>query len=382
MTQQIFDDYLKALYLKSKTNLRNGFDEKIIARLIGLDRNEAQNVIHYLAGKNYLDTKNNFGDNISLTPNGIDYVLELHKNKVYKVIRFQKAKYLPPASRLVFGFFYWYDTISDDGKIEQKTISAFASDILTMTWGLTWEGNGNRDAEKILLQFAKNKIIEKLKEGTLNEHEELTLMTSNQPNTCPYNSENLIETKFAEFEIEMESKTLYEEIMENKLAPSIIETRDEINAIFREKYKSNLLLLNEERNLLDFFKTASSLEEFSFRVSSLGEVSRNLNIHILRKLTNNELDTEKKSVDLLEEFIKLQNIDAHDIIAILRNFGKIRQAYPIHSDNSRVIKGLEYFKLDYPVKDFENSWTTLLDNYLISLKQLFNLLTELPTTKK
>ena len=73
-----------------------------------------------------------------------------------------------------------------------------------------------------------------------------------------------------------------------------------------------------------------------------------MNVHILRKLTSNELDTEKKSVDLLEEFIKLQNVDAKEIIEILRNFGKIRQAYPTHSDNSRVIKGLQYFKLDYP----------------------------------
>jgi len=49
MTQQIFDDYLKALYLKSKNDLRAGCNEKIIAKLVGLSRLDAQNVLHYLA---------------------------------------------------------------------------------------------------------------------------------------------------------------------------------------------------------------------------------------------------------------------------------------------------------------------------------------------
>ncbi len=102
-----------------------------------------------------------------------------------------------------------------------------------MTWGLTWDGKGPLDAEKILLQFAKDKIIEKAKEETLNDQEEFTLMRSTQPVKCPYTSENLIETKYAEFEIEIEAETksLTEEIMEGKLAISIIETRDEINAV-------------------------------------------------------------------------------------------------------------------------------------------------------
>jgi len=89
MTQQIFDDYLKALYLKSKNDLRAGCNEKIIAKLVGLSRLDAQNVLHYLAAK-YIDTKSGYGDNISLTSEGIDYVLKLHKNKVYKTIHFKK----------------------------------------------------------------------------------------------------------------------------------------------------------------------------------------------------------------------------------------------------------------------------------------------------
>lgn len=372
MTQQIFDDYLKALYLKSKNDLKSGYNEKLIAKVIGLNRTEAKNVLHYLSEK-YIDTKNGFGDNISLTSSGIDYVLKLRQNKVYKIICFKKATYLPPTSRLVFGFLYWYDLINEDGTVEAKTIAAFASDILSVTWQLTWDGKDPLDAEKILLQYAKDKIIEKVKEATLNDNEELTLMTSTHPATSPYNSENLIETKYAEFEIEVETqaKPLTEEIMEGKLAISIIETRDEINAVFREKFGDNLLLLNQERNIVDFFKSAISLEEFTFRVSSLAEVSRNLNVTFLRKLTNDSSEPAKLSVDLLELFLNQRNLPL-EIIEVLRNFGRIRQAYPNHKDHPGVIKSLQFFNLSYPVRDFEGSWTTLLTYYLNTLKKFFN----------
>ncbi|MEP6465993.1 MAG: hypothetical protein ABJB05_06790 [Parafilimonas sp.] len=372
MTQQIFDDYLKALYLKSKNDLRSGYSEKLIAKLIGLSRTDAQNVLHYLAAK-YIDTKNGFGNNISLTNEGIDYVLKLHKAKKLKTIKFKKADYLPPASRLVFGFLYWYDLVNEDGTVQFKTIAAFASDVLTMIWGLTWDGKGPLDAEKILLQFAKDKIIEKVKEETLNDQEELTLMTSTQPAKCPYNAENLIETKYAEFEIEfeVETKSLTEEIMDGKLAISIIETRDEINAVFREKFGDNLLLLNQERNIVDFFKTATSFEEFAVRTSSLAEISRNLNVSFLRKTTNDKSEPAKLSVELLEMFAN-QKMLSTEIIEVLRNFGRIRQGYPNHMDNPRVIKSLQYFNISYPVRDFEGSWTTLLTYYLNALKTFFN----------
>jgi hypothetical protein len=88
-------------------------------------------------------------------------------------------------------------------------------------------------------------------------------MSSTQPSTCPYNAKDLAETKAAEYEIETGKKLLMQEIKENRLAASIIETRDIINAIFKTRHQENLLLLNQERNLLDFFETAILEEEFS-----------------------------------------------------------------------------------------------------------------------
>ena len=140
----------------------------------------------------------------------------------------------------------------NDGTIENKTIGVFASDILSMTWQLPFNDKP-QDAEKILLQFAKDTIIEKLKEGTLNDQEELVLMSATQPPVCPYNPQNLIETKYAEYEIETSNKLLMEEISENKLAASIIETRDIINVVFASKHNEKAFASKSRKKLIRFF---------------------------------------------------------------------------------------------------------------------------------
>jgi hypothetical protein len=366
---------ITTLYLKSTNDFKNGYSEILVSQIIGIDTKTSKNILHYLSQKNLIDTKNGYGDNISLTYQGIEYVEELRKGKTFKTIKFKEARYIPPASRLVFGFLYWYDIINENATVESKVIGVFASDILSMAWQLPFNDKP-KDAEKILLQFAKETIIEKLKEGTLNDQEEVVLMTATQPNQCPYNPVNLIETKYAEYEVETSSKLLMEEISENKLAASIIETRDIINVVFSSKHNEKLLLLNQERNLLDFFKSARTEEDFSHRLSSLGQVSRYLNVSVLRKLTN-ETDTQLGSVILLENFLTSINKPNKIIIDTLRQIGRIRNGYPAHTDIPDVIKGYKHFGLKYPVENYQIAWTTLLNYYLAALKELYGIFADI-----
>jgi len=342
--------------------------------MIGIDKTISQNVLHYLSGKGLINTKNGDGDNILLTSEGIDYVQNLRDGKTFKTIKFKKALYIEPTTRLVFGFLYWYSILNEDNTTEDKTIGVFASDILIMTWQISFYERP-QDAEKILLQFAKDTVIEKLKEGTLNDHEELVLLTSNQPPTCPFKPNNLLETQLTEFEIETGTKLLMEEIKENKLAASIIELRDRINAVFATKHKENLLLLNQERNLLDFFKTATTEEEFSFRLLSLGQVSRYMNVVVLRNLTS-EQNTQLGSIMLLENFLASINKPNKVVTDTLRQIGRIRQGYPAHEDIPDVVKGYKYFGLKYPIENFAEAWTILLNYYLNALKELYNILAD------
>lgn len=59
--------------------------------------------------------------------------------------------------------------------------------------------------KKILIQFAKNSITSKLKANDLKSHEKLVLILSRQSTTCPYNPDELIDTKDTEFEGEINS---------------------------------------------------------------------------------------------------------------------------------------------------------------------------------
>ena len=159
------------------------------------------------------------------------------------------------------------------------------------------------------------------------------------------------------------------EIANNLLAARIIENRDNINALFHSKHKKRLLLLIEERNLLDFFKDAKTVEEFSHRIASLGQISRDLNLDILRKCVGDQ-EEEGKSLQLLDKYLKQLGISNTEIVNRIRNIGRIRQGYPIHSDITGVIKSLSYFGLNYPLEDYSNAWNVLLTAYSQSLNEL------------
>jgi hypothetical protein len=244
------------------------------------------------------------------------------------------------------------------------------SDQQGLNWGFRfWSHNPEgdyKDLVKILLQFAKDKITEKIKEGTLTDHEEMIILTTNSPANIPFDPKSLPEVEKAEFEVEIGQKSIGLEIKENKLAASIIETRDIINTLFHQKYKDKLMLLNQERNLLDFFKTATSEEEFSHRIASLAEVSRNLNLEVLRKSTGST-DTQMKSIQLLKLFFEQNKIDGKKITDTLVGIGRVRQGYPTHTDLAGIISALGFFKLKYPLTDYEGAWVIILNEYLAAL---------------
>ena len=162
-------------------------------------------------------------------------------------------------------------------------------------------------------------------------------------------------------------------VNENKLTASIITARDNINDIFYKKHKTKLLLLNEERNLLDFFQNANTVEEFSHRVASLGQVSQHLNIEILRSITK-ETNKEIKSIQLLDKFLTSLGKQSKEISETLKNLNRVRQGYPIHTDLSGNIDALGYFGINYPIKDYDSAWQTLLNSYYVALDKLRQIL--------
>lgn len=197
---------LSALYLKSAGDLKKGYSLSLLNKLLGFDTATSSNVFHYLTGKNMIDTRNGYGDNICLTWQGVDHVTNLRKGKKFKRIRFKQAQFVPPASRLMYGFLFWYDLINEDGSVDNNIVSVYASDVLTSTWQLPFYER-SQDAEKILLRLGVIHLTEQIKKGTLNHHEQVELVTATQPVKCPYDPVRLIETKHAEYEIELPGET-------------------------------------------------------------------------------------------------------------------------------------------------------------------------------
>ncbi|HVT85733.1 MAG TPA: hypothetical protein VHD35_11055 [Chitinophagaceae bacterium] len=125
---------------------------------------------------------------------------------------------------------------------------------------------------------------------------------------------------------------------------------------------------------MDFFKSAKNEEDYFHRIASLGQTARNINASILRKILA-ETDITIGPVALLDKFLTSIGKQNNEITDILKHIGYIRKGYPIHGDNIKdVLVGYKYFKLKYPVEGFENTWTILLNKYLLALKQLYEIL--------
>ncbi len=255
-------------------------------------------------------------------------------------------------------------------KTSRFSIKVGGTGTLISCWGFE-----ESDLIKVLFEYGKRHIIEKLKDGTLSDMEELLLSTSTAEVPCPFDLSRITDPTKTTIEVEVSGVPLMEDQMFLQLASSIIDARDNINAIFSSKNKEKLVLVNEERDLLQFFRDAISQEEFFYRLCALANAATAFNITILRKITGVS-DTQIKSISLMESYLEGigAQLQSQQIIKTLRSINRIRQGYPVHGDQvSGVLEAHKFFNLKYPIVDFSTSWKTLLINYLNALRMLLDI---------
>lgn len=261
----------------------------------------------------------------------------------------------------------------EKSKTDHNKIKVGISRDLQSCWGLK-----ENDLVKVLFEYGKRYVIQKLKDGTLSEKEELSLHTGNVEKSCPFDISRILDPYKAKFEVELGEEKIMQNPNQLQLASSIIDARDNINAIFTESHKEKLLLLIEERDVLQLFRGAFSEEDFFFRLSALAHLVINLNVKCLRKITGID-DTNIKSIGLLESYLRQSKILDETIISTFKKINKIRQGYPIHGDNVEgVLEAHKYFGFEYPIKDHNSSWRKLLLNYLDALQRLLEKLKNNP----
>lgn len=297
-----------------------------------------------------------------------------------KILRYNQYKEIILPLERIFVFRYCFslieeskiDTPEEENETEEINIDVEISWIKAASWNLLCGSSYHPDLIKILFEYGKRELIEKIKDLTIEKNNTLRIYTNTHTEeTCPFNPEIIKMNEGQEFLISVPEKTLKQTITEDNIAFLIITKRDEINALFKSKYKDKLLTISQERNLLEFFRSAESIEEFSYRVTALGNLVGSLNKDMLSKATNQT--KSNRSIQLLESL--LSNISTDQKVAeIFRNLISLRKAYPVHGDNVEgVVEAHKYFELDYPVKDFEKSWNKIKSAYCNALNELFEI---------
>ena len=172
-------------------------------------------------------------------------------------------------------------------------------------------------------------------------------------------------------EFNSEKADIGKQIQANLIADSIIELRDNINALIYSKNKDILLKLGQERNILHLFRTIDNQEQFSYAIATLGNLVNDLNVDFLRKVTSNT-DRDIKSFGLLELFLNSIDNTPNKSIEIFKTINRIRQGFPIHTDKAEIIKNLNKVGIEYPIENHNDSWQILLKYYKSGLTDLLN----------
>lgn len=294
-------------------------------------------------------------------------------------IRFLEP-YETPTTRDAFEVSYAYQLI------EEKYFNQPEQDFYIRNYRLKVGITGRMDAAwrakdenfnlmKVLFEFGKRHVIQKLKDQTLQENEELIISSTTYPDKCPFDSSKLDYPNDKWIEIKLENKPIMKEKEFSELAAFIIDARDNINTLFHKLHKDKLFLLDQERDLLQLFRNAKSPEEFTYRVTALRNIIINLNVTKLIELVNDN-QTDIQSINIFERHLKKEFPNDYDesVIKIFRHINRLRMSYPIHSDQVEgILEALKYFGLVYPINDFTKAWKIILTYYKKSLEVLLEL---------
>jgi hypothetical protein len=226
---------------------------------------------------------------------------------------------------------------------------------------------------KVCYEFAKRELIQKVKDGSIREYQELEITSTNYPNECPFQSDKIDMSvgKFENFEV---VKKVMEDVKLIQLASDIIDLRDFINAIIKERHGKKLFQYSEERDIFQMFRDATNIEDFVYRVSALKLFATNFNEELLREITGNQ-NRQDKTITLLEQYLKTFNNYDEVAIKTIRSINRFRQMYPIHGDNIEGVQDAHtYFQIEYPVLNPSNAWKNILNSYRDALSRIFEII--------
>lgn len=246
------------------------------------------------------------------------------------------------------------------------TLSQFA----ILGWGFG-EIIDDRVIIKIAFPFAIELISEKVKDGTLKDFEEKIISRGIDTMPYPYDLDKINRIEGYEIDFPQEEFDIGRRIETNIIADSIIELRDNINALVYSKSKDILLKLGQERNILSLFRKIDNREQFTYAISTLGNLVNDINTELLKILIK-DVKSDQKPFQLLETFLNQIDSEPCNTVDIFRTINRIRQGFPIHTDKTDIVTALRKFNINYPIEDYNSAWRIISDNYRLALTGLLN----------
>jgi hypothetical protein len=296
-----------------------------------------------------------------------------------KSIRFSNFKERPTNTGLRQEYALEYSIVdTDSGEPEDphsktREVVIGISSTLKGIWGLDAE-----NLQKVLFEFAKRHIKDKVWDNTLSAYEEIQLTSRNAPSQCPFDPMKIEMTLESDFVFPVTDQGLFERNT-SSLAAQIIESRDNINVLFGERFKGKLLNLPQERNLLQLFRNCDTQEDFTYRAVSLCELAKSIETEHIKNLVqppkgSGSLDTLGTFLRDGEHFPNQKTNKINQIMSSLQKLNHLRRGFPVHADSSEVIRALKFFGVEYPILDYQTAWIKLLKAYSETLQHLLNLL--------
>jgi len=142
-----------------------------------------------------------------------------------------------------------------------------------------------------------------------------------------------------------------------------------INKLMMENYKIILFKIQEQKVWLYLYETCLDEKSFDSQINALKNIIDWINSGELKKLLKNKV--KDGSVYILELFLK-ENYPKYNsqIIKRLRRIISIRKKLPIHKDTAEVKNSLAELGLPFPIKNFQETWTIVLLEFIVSLREL------------
>lgn len=292
-------------------------------------------------------------------------------------ITFSKDEWLPVTrDGKDYSLTYSYVPTALVGQPEEESNTNYAKVVVGISRTLAEFWNVDvEDLRKVLFEYVKRHLKEKVEEKSLGGNSEIQLTTYNAPQKCPFNPSRIDINFKKPMRVDMPAQNPIAVSEPTTIPSQIIYLRDSINAIFGEKFNGRILSLPQERHLVELFKECKDLETFAYRIASICGLATAINSSDLNKYVSKI--EERKPLNILGAFLRdrYSEDQVNPIMDALKNFNNLRQMYPVHTDRAKgVLKAHRFFNLDYPVRDYASAGRKLLEAYRDILERFLGLL--------